>query len=108
MSNVTAYIGRDYGTAEHTTHHVVNVTAEHLMSNGIDSATFSECIGVWCGDVENSVRVDLLNVDIISAHAALHAVCVDLMQWQIIYTIDGATNVTIDNDPTAARAIYAA
>lgn len=108
MSNVTAYIGRDYGNAEHTTRHVVNVTAERLMTNGIDGATFAECVGMWQGDVENSIRVDLLDCSVIDAHAALYAVCVDLMQWEIVYTIDGSTNVTIKNDPTAARATCAA
>jgi hypothetical protein len=108
MCNVTAYIGRDYGRGEHSSEHVISTAARALQSNGIDGATFSDAVGMWRGEVERSVRVELLDCSIIDAHAALYDMCVDLMQWSIIYTIDGRVNVSIENDPTAARAEYAA
>ena len=104
MRNVTAYIGRDYGVGVHTSDHVVEVVAARLMENGIAGATFSDAVGIWNGEIERSVRVELLGATILDAHAALTYACVDLMQWEIVYTIDGRENVTISNDPTAARA----
>lgn len=103
MANVTAFVGRDYGVGEHSFDDVVTSTLNALARNGIDGATFSEAVGYWNGDVEQSVRVELIGCSVIDAHAALFDACVELMQWAIVYTIDGSSNVFIENDPTAAR-----
>lgn len=108
MSNVTAFIGRDYGVGEHSFDDVVTPTLNALARNGISGATFSEAVGFWDGEVERSVRVELLDCSVLDAHAALSDACVELMQWAIVYTIDGVTNVFIENDPTAARAAFVA
>lgn len=106
--NVTAFIGRDYGHGEHDGEHVIKTAIRHLARNGIDGATFSDAIGVWNGEVERSIRLELLDCSVLDAHAALHGVCVDLMQWSIAYVIDGKTTVFIEHDPTAAREALAA
>lgn len=108
MSNVTAYVGRDFGGREHTQEHVIDVTLAHLDSAGIPGATFCECIGYWNGEMERSVRVDLIGCDVDAVHAALTKACADLMQWSILYVVDGRENVFIENDPTAARMAYTA
>ena len=108
MSNVTAYIGRDFGVGEHTTDDVIRTTLKHLSDAGVPGATFSEAIGYWQGDVERSVRVELVGCDVERVHKALTKACVELMQWEIVYVIDGHDNRKIVNDPTEARESYAA
>jgi len=108
MSNVTAYIGRDYGNGEHAADHVISTTLQHLSAAGVPGATFSEAIGYWNGEMERSIRVELIGCDVQAVHQALTGACVDLMQWSILYVVDGVDNVFIENDPTAARAAHAA
>lgn len=106
MANITAFIGRDFGIGEHSSRHVANVTMSHLIENGIDGATFTDCVGVWRGDVENSIRVDVIGCDACAAHVALQSACVELMQWSILYVVDGVYNVFIENDPSDDRAAF--
>lgn len=93
--NVTAYIGRDYGIGEWPTDTVVRETCHALSVCGIDGATFSEC--------ENSIRVDLLNVDEQAAVDALNRITIELAQWAIAYTVNGAGYHETANDPTRDR-----
>lgn len=90
MSNVTAYIGKDYGTGQWTSDEVMRAAWEELAARGIDSATFAEARGVWRGEWEDSVSVALLGVDAEAAREALQATCERLLQWSIVYTVDGA------------------
>lgn len=80
MRNITAYIGRDCGGFEHSTKHVVNVVLDHLTTAGVPGATFSDALGYWEGELEHSIRVELIGCDVDAVHAALTGVCVELMQ----------------------------
>lgn len=102
--NITAFIGRDYGFGEHTTSHVMNTTLNALMSYGINGATFSEAVGIWQGESENSVRVELLGVDEHAAHMALKAACCALMQWEIVYTVNGQGMKSVKDNAEMRRA----
>lgn len=101
--NVTAYIGRDYGIGEWPTDTVVRETCHALSVCGIDGATFTECVGMWRGECENSIRVDLLNVDEQAAVDALNRITIELAQWAIAYTVNGAGYHETANDPTRDR-----
>ncbi len=102
--NVTAYIGRDYGDGEHTAEHVCRIAARALKAAGIDSMTLSECVGVWHGETEQSIRVDLLQVDPVAARKALKWTCRALKQWAIVYTIDGAGMLEVTDNAAKRRA----
>ena len=104
MNNVTAYIGRNYGADEWTTGDVVRVACKALMGVGIDGATFAECYGVWQGQPENSMRLDLLNVNASEARRALKWICRALKQWAIVYTIDGQGMHEVTDDAAKRRA----
>lgn len=104
MNNVTAYIGRDYGTNEWKTADVVRVACQALAAVGIDGATFAECYGVWQGERENSVRLDLLAVDADKARKALKWTCRALKQWAIVYTVDGQGMHEVTDDAAKRRA----
>ena len=104
MENVTAYIGRDYGAGEWTANDVYRVASKALMAVGIDGATFAECYGVWNGEAEHSIRLDLLNVDASEARRALKWMCRALKQWAIVYTIDGRGMHEVTDDAAKRRA----
>lgn len=104
MSNVTAFIGRDYGYGEHTIEHVITTVNKAMQHNKIYGATFSQAIGIWQGETEKSIRVEFLNVDEHAAHMTLKTVCRALMQWEIIYTVNGIKNVTIKDNAEKRRA----
>ncbi len=104
MNNVTAYIGRDYGNGEHTFDHVCNVIAHALAGVGIESMTVSEAVGVWHGETENSVRLELLAVDAGEARRALKWICRALKQWAIVYTVDGQGLHEVTDDAAKRRA----
>ena len=104
MENVTAYIGRDYGAGEWSANDVYRVAAKALEAVGIDGMTFCECIGVWQGQPENSVRLDLLAVDASEARRALKWICRALKQWAIVYTVDGQGMHEVTDDAAKRRA----
>ena len=108
MANVTAFVGRDFGVGEWGTDDVIACSIAKLNEQGIEYATFAECIGCWRDGFERSVRIDLLECDADAAGAAFEAIAVGLMQWEIIYTVDGAETRHVRTDPTKARAAYAA
>lgn len=108
MNNVTAYIGKDHGGKEWTTRDVVRVCCKALAGVGIDGATFCECSGVWRGETECSIRIDLLNVDHDAARKALKWACRALMQWSIVYTVDGKGMLEVTDDAAKRRAAKAA
>ena len=108
MANVTAFVGRDFGVGEWGTDDVIAVAIAKLNELGIEYATFAECIGCWRDGFERSVRIDLLECDAQAAGKAFEAVAADLMQWEVIYTVDGAETLHVRNDPTEARAAWAA
>lgn len=108
MANITAYIGKDHGGEEWATSHVVGVCCKAFGGVGIDGATFGECVGMWRGECENSVRVDLLNVDTAAARHALKWACRALMQWSIVYTVDGAGMHEVTDDAAKRRGERAA
>lgn len=108
MNNVTAYIGRDFGRGEWSSKDVVMATLDAMQDHGIEGATFTEAVGFWNGEAENSIRVEMLGVDVEAARAMLCDVCESLMQWAIAYTIDGQGHYMVEQDPTAARAAYSA
>lgn len=108
MSNVTAFVGRDFGVGEWGTDDVIATSIAKLNEHGIEYATFAECIGCWRDGFERSVRVDLLECDAEAANAAFEAIAADLMQWEVIYTVDGAETRHVYNDPSKARAAWAA
>lgn len=106
--NITAFVGHDFGGREWTSREVMKATIKALNREGIEYATFSECVGCWRDGFETSTRVELLEVDTAKARKALEAVAVELMQWEIIYTVNGSDTFHIMNDPTEARASHVA
>lgn len=34
-----------------------------LNANGIDGATFSDCVGVYCGEIEKSLQIDIIDFE---------------------------------------------
>lgn len=103
MSNITAFIGCDHGNGEHTLEHVINTVNKAMQFYKIYGATFSQAVGIWQGEAENSIRVEFLNVDEHAAHMTLKAACRALMQWEIIYTVNGIKNVTIKDNAEKRR-----
>lgn len=103
-ANITAFIGRDYGFGEHSAKHVMSTTLDALRRYGINGATFSEAVGVWQGESENSIRVELLSVDECAAHMALKAACKALMQWEIVYTVNGQGMKSVKDNAAKRRA----
>lgn len=67
MNNVTAYIGRDFGRGEWSSKDVVMATLDAMQDHGIEGATFTEAVGFWNGEAENSIRVEMLGVDVEAA-----------------------------------------
>ena len=108
MSNVTAFVGRDFGVGEWSAEDVISCAIGRLNEQGIEYATFAECIGCWRDGFERSIRVDLLECDAEAAGTAFEAVAADLMQWEIIYTVDGADTRHAHNDPSDARVAWEA
>ena len=108
MSNVTAFVGRDFGVGEWGTDDVIATSIARLNEQGIEYATFAECIGCWRDGFERSVRIDLLDCDAEAADDAFKAIAADLMQWEIIYTVNGAETQRVRTNPTAAREAWAA
>lgn len=108
MANVTAYIGKDHGGEEWTTVEVTDVIARAFSFVGIDGMTISEAVGMWRGEVEKSIRLELLNVDLTAARRALKWACRALMQWSIVYTIDGKGMHEVTDNAAKRRAARAA
>lgn len=102
--NVTAYIGHDYGIGVWTTEQVYESVAMALRAFGIDGATLSEAVGMWRGHLEQSTRVELLSVDEETAKAALTAICADLAQYEIVYTVNGHGMAVVVADAATIRA----
>lgn len=108
MANVTAYLGKDHGGEEWTTDEVADVVAKAFSFVGIDGMTISEAMGMWRGEVEKSIRLELLNVDPAAARHALTWACRALMQWSIVYTIDGKGMHEVTDDAAKRRGERAA
>lgn len=91
MSNVKAYIGMDYGGEEWTLDEAITVIAEELSKEGIKGMTVIPALGMWQGEIERSLVVDLLDVDEGAAGKALQSICNELLQYEVIYVANGIT-----------------
>lgn len=104
MANIRAYIGLDYGGEEWSRDHAAKIICENLNYRGIAACTILPCFGMWQGEVENSLCVDLVNADEKAAKTAFKSIAHELAQWEILYTV-GNRSETIHNDATAARTL---
>lgn len=104
MANIRAYVGLNYGSEEWPRHHATKVICNSLANQNINACTILPCFGLWQGEAENSLCVDLVNVNEAAASTALQNIAHELAQWEILYTVENRSE-TVHNDATAERAL---
>ena len=102
-SKASAYIGHNYGVHEWSDQTVYNAVSRALVAQGIDGATFTPCVGMWRGELEQTTRCDCYGVSVDAFRAAMEQTAQELAQWEILIDFDDRAE-TVGNDPSARRA----